>query len=265
MSRGELSPEDLESIAGQLPEIDDLQTLVPGMAPDMIAAVFEHGSSVPFAAPCLHDTLSAVEEARYSLHEVLAHNRWYLEASGTPRPREAAFFARFYLDDIALRLYAAGERLADAIIFMLALDPTQLQAHQGSHVSRQSAVGHYLLNALPSHEVTGFLRELTQNSTWTAAIEYRNVWVHQQPPLVGELGLAYRRGTRWQLDPQSGEYQLQLVSGDPPHYTIGQIYDMIDPALRAFVICFRHVVDHYRALLENHGIQISGNTTSISG
>ncbi len=118
MSRGLLDEVTLTSISHQLPPIEDLEKIVLRLSPDFISIKFKPDSTIPIAAVCLQDTINTLAEAHYALHEVLAHKIWYLEKVEPKNEAAAVFFSRFYTDDIALRLYSAGEHLAEAIVDM---------------------------------------------------------------------------------------------------------------------------------------------------
>lgn len=130
MSRGLLGDEVLSELAKELPDLTKLVETVLSLLPGFIPVHFPPESSVPVAAVCLHDAKSTVEEARYAFHEVLAHRKWYLEKRETPKEDAATFFGRFYLDDTALRLYSAGEHLANAIVYMLGITKQDLEPYQ---------------------------------------------------------------------------------------------------------------------------------------
>src|SRR5205085_1405973 len=149
-----------------------------GLPPGFIPMHFPPESSVPVAAVCLHDAKRTVEEARYAFHEVLAHRKWYLEKRETPNEDAAAFFSRFYLDDTALRLYSAGEHLANAIVYMMGITKQDLEPYQkGNRISLQVVVGHYLIKEHPAHSVTRAVLRLVNSAEWIKTVNYRNDWV----------------------------------------------------------------------------------------
>src|SRR2546422_912961 len=119
MSRGKLDKETSARVEKELPNVLDVRTASLNLQPDLISMGFPPGSTVPVATVCLQDATSALEEARYALLEALAHIVWYSEKCEPPNETLAVFFGKFYADDAALRMYAAGEHLANAIINML--------------------------------------------------------------------------------------------------------------------------------------------------
>src|SRR5215213_5984158 len=119
MSRGLLGDEGLAELAKELPNLQTLREIIHSLPPGFIPIKFHHDSSIPVAAVCFQDASHTVHEANYAFHEVLAHRKWYLEKREEPNVDAATFFSRYYLDDVALRLYSAGEHLANAIFFMM--------------------------------------------------------------------------------------------------------------------------------------------------
>jgi len=123
-----------------------------------------------------------VEEATYAFHEILAHRKWYLEKREAPNELTAIFFSKFYADDVALRLYSAGEHLANALLFMLEVSKHDLDRYKKKNrISLQVVVGHYLINEYPNDPVTKAILKLVKSKGWLKTIKYRNDWVHNQP------------------------------------------------------------------------------------
>jgi hypothetical protein len=127
MSRGLLGKKVLANLAKELPDVRQLHQLVLTLAPDFVSIKFSPESSIPVAAVCLRDSTETLIDAKYALHEAFAHKVWYLEKREVPSPGTAAHFVRFYVDDTALRLYAAGEHLANAIICILEIQDQALE------------------------------------------------------------------------------------------------------------------------------------------
>jgi hypothetical protein len=151
-------------------------------------------------AACLHDALRSIEEATYAFHEILAQRKWYLEKRETPNETSAIFFSKFYADDVALRLYSAGEHLANAIVLMLEISQHDLRrSRKKNRIGLQVILGHYLINEQPNNPVTKAILKLVKAKEWLKTIKYRNDWVHNQPPTVEGLGIVYNRRNRWIL------------------------------------------------------------------
>ena len=258
MSRGELDNSTLVRIQQELPGIENLRDTVLGLyAPDFISAGFAHEpeSDVPVAAACLYDGFHVLNEARHALHEVFAHRIWYREKSETPNEEAAIVFCRFYVTDVAFRLYTAAEHLANAIIFMLEITDHQLEKYRECRTSQQSIVGNFLVKEKPHHPVTAAVRSLAESQDWKDAMNYRNNWVHEQPPTVQGLGITYRRTRRWR--PTDEGYQLGIGGGDEPEYSIDDLLRFIRPVLFRFAETMTTVVQFYVGLLKKHGITIT--------
>ena len=127
MSRGWLEGSELERVSQEIPKLSYFQEKVIDLSPDFISISFAPESNIPEASVCLQDAVHTFREARYALYEVFAHKVWYLEKKDPPDEKTAIFFRRFYIDDAALRLYSAGEHLANGIINMLEIKYSDLK------------------------------------------------------------------------------------------------------------------------------------------
>lgn len=178
----------------------------------------------------------------------------------------AVFFGRFYADDTALRLYSAGEHLAEAIIFMLEISDQQLKKYRRPQRSQQSVVGHFLAKEEPRHPITRAALKLSQSKEWCDTNRYRNKWVHEQPPTVEGLGKVYKRVKRWQIAEAEVETEAGAVKrktsamvighGDEPEYSVDDLLGFIRPALFVFAETLTTVVQFYIKLLEKRGITV---------
>lgn len=264
MSRGLLDDATLESISNQLPVLENLENTVLQLSPDFISTKFGYNSTVPNAAVCLQDTINTLAEARYALHEVIAHKIWYLEKRDTKNEFAAVFFGRFYIDDVALRLYSAGEHLSEAIVNMLEISKQDLAKYEKKRVSRGSIVCNYLSKERNIHPITVAVMKLDNLSDWQKTIRYRGEWVHSQPPLVKGLGIVYKRGQRWTLSDTGNNYKLELGDGDKPEYSIDDFLSFIQPALFRFTETVSSVVRFYVELLKTHGVVLTEQEHRLS-
>jgi hypothetical protein len=256
MSRGLLDSSELMRISKEIPELSDFHERVRGLSPDFISTIFAPESNVPLASVCLQDAVNTYEEARYALHEVFAHRMWYLEKKEPPNKEAAIFFSRFYADDAALRLYAAGEHLANGIIMMLEIDHRQLKPYKKKRISQQSAVGHFLLKQKAHHPITKTVTRLVDSKEWCDTMEYRNRWVHEQPPTVEGLGIIYKRGRRWRDLPTGKEHVLCIGGGgDAPEYSIHTLVRFTQCAMFQFSDTLTSVIECYVGLLESRGMR----------
>lgn len=248
MSRGLLGEEILAKIEKLLPDIKQLNNDILTCNPELVSLTFPHESTVPVAAACLHDALDALADARYAFHEILAHRAWYLEKRETPIKSTAIIFTRFYADDVALRLYAAGEHLANAIIDMLEINKRDLIPYKKKRISRQIILWEYLKREEPKHAITEAVRKLAQSKQWLATLDYRNAWVHGKPPIIEGLGIQYDRRKRWVISEK--HIRLSFGGGDPPKYTDEGLIDMVKAALFVFVETLINVTAWYVKLVE---------------
>lgn len=264
MSRGLLDDPTLLAITQQLPNLDVVQNKVLKLNPSLIAVKFGPNSNIPTAAVCLQDSSHTLSDARYALHEALAHETWYLNVREVKSEIAATYFARYYLDDVSLRLYSAAEHLSEAIVCLLEIQNTDLHPYRVKLTSRQSILGSYLREKLPSHQITSEILKLANSSEWKATIRYRNDCVHAQPPLVSGLGVAYIRKQRWKTLDDGKSYQLGFGGGDEPKYAISDLYNFIKPSLFLFANTLGIVVDLYVNLLEQNGFSQNTSDNNLS-
>ena len=215
---------------------------------------FPPDSTIPQAAVCLRDAVDVAVEARYAAHESFAHRRYYDSTRGPEDAITSVFFGKFYLDDAALRLYAAAEHLANAVVWILAIDPAALKVERRRGTSRRSVVWRFLKSNEPTHVITTAFREFGES--WQATMRYRNDWVHGQPPRFEGQGIAFNRGNRWRGE-AGGPRTLVLGGGDPPMWTVEKLADAVVPALRSFASVLQLVVDHYIDLLGQSGLRLT--------
>jgi len=260
LSRGPLEATAKERISKELPDLSKLQDLVLRLSSDFLSINFTPESTVPEASVCLNDALRTLGQAVYALSEVFAHQVWYLDKKDPPNKMAAVFFGLFYADDAALRLYSAGEHLANGIILMLEITDEDLQPYKkkGSRerISQQSVVGHFLREQKADHPITAAINKLIDSKKWCATMCYRNTWVHEQPPTVKGLGIIYKRKknkTRWKPSLVGEGYTLKVGGGDVPEYSIKELIRFIQPAMFQFTDTLTSVVNFYMKLLEDSG------------
>jgi hypothetical protein len=251
MSRGLLGEELLKELAVQLPDLTGLWDMMPGFDPGAVPMKFSHESSIPVASACLYDAIHSVGAAKYAFHEILAHQKWYLEKRASPLEDAATYYSVFYADDVALRLYAAGEHLANAITFMLELSKTDLDPHRKNRVSLQIVVGNYLRKERPDHPITKAVLKLMNSEEWRNMLNYRNDWVHGQPPLIKGMGIVYERRKRWQVV-DSG-VMLTFGGGDEPQLSVEDLISFIRPSLFLFVDVLTEVAQIYIEIIDEKG------------
>jgi hypothetical protein len=261
MSRGQISDKKLSEVSERVPNLRDLWNVVRILSPDSISIKFGPRSRVPIAAVCLNDTLSATGEATYALREAYTHEIWYREESESPNELTANYFVKFYSDDVALRMYAASEHLATAIIEMLQVSQRTLRRYRKKGTSISLTVGKYLVRQRPKHPITVTIVELVRSTDWQKSIAYRDKWVHEQPPLVSGFGIQWHHKPRWEElktgDKVTGHRMYGGGQGDKPEYTIEEIRSFIAKGLFQFVGTLRKVIDFYVQLLSTKGITLT--------
>ena len=253
MSRGLLDDSELERVSQEIPKLSYFQEKVETLSPDFISIPFAPESNIPEALVCLQDVVHTFREARYALHEVSAHKVWYLEKKDPPNEKTAISFRRFYIDDAALRLYSAGEHLADGLTRMLEIHDRELKPYRQNCMSKQATVGQFLLKERPSHPLTKAVDELARSENWCKTRRYRDEWVHEQPPTMKGLGIVYKRGKRWKGSPTKKEYMLGIGGGDAPEYSVDDVIKFVKAAWFEFSDALDAVIEFYIGLLEAQG------------
>src|SRR5712692_1874794 len=130
MIRELLDDSTLELIDKELPDITSQLGKILALSPDVISMQFSPDSNIPVASVCLTDTIHTLAGARYALFEYYAHRLYYRERAQPPNEMTAVFFERYYADDAALRLYSAGEHVANVVIFMLEITDDELKPYR---------------------------------------------------------------------------------------------------------------------------------------
>lgn len=260
MSRGKLDKVTGNRIAAELPDIIELRKTTLRLQPDFISFSYPPESRIPIAAVCLQDVTSTLQEVRHALFEALAYILWYRERTEPPNNHLAVFYGRFYVDDVALRLYAAGEHLAEAIVCMLEIDRERLRKYRktgrpDNQGSQQSAVGKFLQAEMPAHPITKAVSVLIASKEWLPTIKYRDIWVHSKPPIIEGMGISYERRNRLHVS-DSGVW-VSFGGGDAPEYTLDQLIALVRPAAIQFTDAVSAVVEYYiRLLLENKALSV---------
>ncbi|MFH2056686.1 MAG: hypothetical protein ABIJ61_12055 [bacterium] len=185
-------------------------------------------SHLQIAVVCLVDACRQGTLIRHSLQEAYAHLKWYRElVPQAPMEQAAVFWANYYADNAALRMYPAMEDMAEFILAFFKIDKSILKRREEKSLASQ--VGAYLKSQKPNHDITKIADSLMKNGDFRNAIEYRGKWVHKQPPVIADSGLAWKRKNRWKELPD-GRSQMSLDERDEPDYTIDQLLEMLRSA-----------------------------------
>lgn len=256
MSRGQLDEETNNDIARTIPDIRELYNLGLPFNPSPLSAFLGPKSKLPVAAVCLEDVIDTFHAAGYALLEAQAHLMWYREKSTPPSELLATFYGKFYIDDVAIRLYSAAEHLANAIVHMLGIGKRQLKPYRNSQTSMAAAVGKYLTAKKPNDSITKAISKLVESQEWNSLTHYRNKWTHDQPPMVAGLGIVYERKNRWTRVGDSEWYKTGGGGGDKPEHSIDELVSSSQKALRAFHETVKTVTEQFVDLLSNEGVGI---------
>jgi hypothetical protein len=262
MPRGNLPKEKLVLIDSLLQAVVPLQERTLRLSPDLISLNFPKDSDVPVAAVCFQDSAAVLCEVRLALHEYHAHRMWYREYKTPPDLGVSVMTEKFFLDDAALRIYAAGEHLAEAIRCMFGVSKDALKKYQNRYrcTSEQCAIGKFMEAENPNSSVTQALVTLIGSDDWKKMRDYRDRWVHKQPPTVVGMGIVYNRIRRWKEQPKRGGYVLYLSAGDQPELTIEKLAEFISGAFHALLKVTRACFDEYENLVKKVSHSTKGET-----
>ncbi len=253
VSRGSLPPDVYDTIGARLPDVLTLRHTALSLAPDWLSMKFPPGHQAPEAAVCFHDCTSVMSDIRHALFEYFAHRHYYREFRQPPDELVAVAMERFYLDDACLRLYAAGESLATAVILMLDVNRTLMNEYRDAKTSEKSALAAYLRAHAADHVLTHPLFQLHELPEGRFTMTYRNRWVHEQPPTIAGDGVTYRRGARRKYDGDGNPAYLAMTTGDAPELTIDVLAANVMRANEAFVSVVTRALAHYLAIVDAQG------------
>lgn len=250
LTRGDLSQSEYEEIQRELPVFDSTYSTILALSPDVVSMAFPPQSSAAIASVCLRDSIEALTEVKFSLREALAHKIWYEKYDSGENSWMAISFGKYFADNAALRLYSASEHLANGIVNMLEISEADLSGvkKKENRISRQVIVGTYLREKHPGHPITQIAMKLKDAKEWKDALDYRNTWVHDQPPRVKGLGISYARRKRWVITDKY--HQLSFGGGDEPKYSIEEILEFIRPAASLFSEALGEVTAYFAKLFE---------------
>lgn len=232
-----LSKERRNQIDTKLPGVITIQRWLVLTRPEWVDAKAGPQSRLSVALICLHDAARVACEVDYALSQAYTYVAWYRhEHPQAPLESDARFYGKFYADDSALRLYAAAEHVAEFIKALLRIDRAKLKPYKQKYDSCASAVGNYMVAEMPNHDITSIIKRLLDEGSWGETTAYRNLWVHEQPPLVEGPGIAYKRQSRWREGPVSGSYMMGMGGDtwDEPKRTLDNLLEVVLQAALAF-------------------------------
>jgi hypothetical protein len=241
--RGALSQHKIQEISSRLPTLDDRFRLAtfPGVQVDYYDLM--HDGHFGISLACLSDAGYRLQEMHLGLHESYACLAWYREEAPQYMEFQAVLTSKFYLDHIAMLLYAAAEDIAAFVVNFLECGDDFV--HFGQRLrnrqttSNAARVGMFMRQQYPDHDITNIIVTLHQTPEWNHALEYRNKWVHEQLPIVEGLGMQFNRLSRISPDGTS----ISLSSGSPSEYTVDQLLRIMHQATVAFADSFSRLLD----------------------
>jgi hypothetical protein len=173
---------------------------------------------------------------------------------------QLAWEQRFFLEDAAMRLYSAAEHLAEAIASYAELDPREVKA--APKTSQWVKVA-YVLKAHASHQTfRESMLTLRRVPAWKRCVSYRNAVVHQQPPLLGGSGLAWRRRNPWQQN-ADGSWTMVVRTSDPPQEHFPGLHDAVVDSTAELVDRLGLIWDAYWERLASRGVRNTPSGVSI--
>jgi len=256
----QLSEKQWTEINAKLPKAVEIQSrlLLPV---DLIAAKAGPKRRIEIAVVCLRDASEVACEVVYALGQAHASLVWFREEHlNAPLEAEACFRGKFYADDAVLRLYATAEHVANFIVALLEIDKPALEPYEQKNASRAHVVGKYMIAEMPTHDITSIIQQLLDEKNWGKAMNYRNFWVHDQPPLIEGVGIVYERKGRWTKTEHG--YALGIGVGDKPQYTVDSLLEMVSSASHALMKALAALSEILFNRLREIGVEIdeSGQT-----
>ena len=215
---------------------------------ELVAIQFGPKSQMDIALVSLYDASEVGCEVEYALSKAV---EYYTIADKDTVARQRC---KFYLDDVALRLYAAAEHVAHFVVAFVDIDENALKPYRKRRASLAAVVGKYMLAELPDHAITHVLHHLLGAEQWVSTIKYRNRWVHDQPPLLGGFGIMYKRKRRWNKTSQG--YSIGIGLGDEPDYLLEDVLNMISTATQAFAEAMESLFAILLQSLKSAGIEV---------
>lgn len=229
--RGLLSEKKLEEINKILPVLDERIWHATSEGIEIAIQDMKEKKTLHIALVCLNDAAHRFNQTRVTLHEAFAYLRWYREESKKAHVElTAIYFGKFFADYAALLLYATAEDIAGFIINFLNIDikdPELTKINKKKNVTSNSAkIGIYIKKKFPDHRITKAIDDLYKTVCWREAIKYRNLWVHEKPPIIHGLGIEYDRENR--LIVSEGEkISMGFGGGSKSKYTVDQLLDIV--------------------------------------
>lgn len=242
MSRGKLDKITANKIDESLPSVQNIQVKTLNFSPEFISIGFPPKSKIPIASVCLQDAASSIAEVRYALFEAIAHITWYRIKSKPSNEQLATFFGKFYVDDTALRMFAAKEHLTNALANALDTDLKELKKTI-KNVDDLTRIGRNLRITSPNHPLINPIFRLIDSEDWKKTKKYRNDWVHNKPQMIKGLGINYERKNR--LIVKKDFIGVTIGQGDEPKLSIDELLTIVKSAFLLLVNSLTEIIDYF--------------------
>ena len=95
--------------------------------------------------------------------------------------------------------------------------------------------------------------KLVWDNYWRKAIQYRNSWVHEKPPIIEGLGIQHNRESRIKMEEKRRSFGFGGLS--KPDYTIKELFEICTKAIEVGV----SVVNDIISIIDNDENDIKKN------
>lgn len=249
--RGSIPDDKRDQIDQTIPSLDPRLFLatVPGLITGMHDLFNE--AKLGVAIECLNDARKRFFFVQTALFEAQACLVWYRELTpDAPLEGQAIMGCKFYLDYVTLLLYATAEDLSFFIFYFLGLEEslttfldepaTKQQLTRKKISSNAGKVGLFLAKRMLDHPITHIILKLHRDQAWKIALDYRNTWVHDKPPIVSGLGIEFSRDKHLVIG-DDGKRRLYIGGGTHPKFVIDDLLTTVLNATQALADTFSHI------------------------
>lgn len=259
----QLSEEKRIEINNLLPNAVNIKSKLLTVPPSIVAIKSGPNRNLDLALICLLDASDVACDVVYALGMSLSYLAWYREeAPNAPLEMDAAIRGRYYIDDAAIRLYTASEHVANFIINFVEISSSELDSfRKKNRISDSVTVGKYMVEKYPDHRITHSINQLMINNDWVGTLQYRNDWVHKQPPPIKDTGIVYERKSRWTKE--GNTYIVGFGGGDPPKHSVDSLSQMILSGAHSFINLLAELSELLIVEIEKLGIEIDFKNQNV--
>ena len=260
-----LSDKNREQIQAKLPVIDDRFLLATQFGFGVATYDTSNKTHLHISLVCLYDAFRRLEMTRTALYRSYEGFVWYKEESKQSAASKEFWAVRegkFYADYVVLLLYATAEDFAAFILHFLEIEnefknwleenSTQKILEKKKRISSmQAQVGVFMKKNYETHKITQSILSLRDNEFWKKAMNYRNTWVHEKPPIIEGLGYEYNRKTR--LASGEGYRGFSFGSGSSANFNVEELMEF---ANKATEICAKVASELLEVLIEKRATEL---------